>query len=224
MAWFMAQGTKCVLDTLGHFKRHRLLATHQWAQEHPDTDAEIVKPDDIASIATLSTPPAVIAIYEIPDRGTEAAIPSSGLYLALDCVQDPGNLGTIIRVCDWMGVHKIFASADTADVWNPKVVQATMGAISRVEIEYCDLAAVLAKSELPVFGTFLNEESIYKCQLPTDAVIVMGNEGNGISDAIGALATHRITIPSYPAGAPTSESLNVAIATAITLSEFRRNG
>ncbi|MCC8118928.1 MAG: RNA methyltransferase [Bacteroidales bacterium] len=220
---FMAQGTKCVLDTMGHFQLEALLATNNWIEQHPGIAASQVTTRDLERISTLSTPPQVIAIYKIP---APAQLPdfTSELVLALDCVQDPGNLGTIMRVCDWMGVHSILASADTADVWNPKVVQATMGAISRVRVIYTDLGQALEKAKVPIYGTFLDGENIYKADLAAPSVIIMGNEGKGISSAIAELVTHKLTIPSYPPDTPTSESLNVAIATAITLSEFRRNG
>ena len=139
--------------------------------------------------------------------------------LALDGVQDPGNLGTIIRVADWFGIDRIVCSADTADCWSPKVVQATMGSIARVSIVYTDLVDYLQHTTLPVCGTLLNGRDIFKESLPSDAIIVMGNEGNGISQAVRQLVTHPLLIPQYRPGA---ESLNVAIATAITCAEFRR--
>lgn len=221
---FLAQGTKCVLDTLGHFKLECLLATSSWAQTHSDIDCLVVKPSDIERITTLSDAPQAIAVYHIPVCDTIPALDSGKLYLALDCLQDPGNLGTIMRVADWMGVDTVFASPDSADVWGPKVVQATMGAISRVRVAYADLPSLLSDAGVPVFGTFLDGENIYKTSLPRGGVIVMGNEGRGISEAVAACCNHRLLIPSYPAGRTTSESLNVAVATAITLSEFRRNG
>ncbi len=146
------------------------------------------------------------------------------LSIALDGIQDPGNLGTIIRVADWMGVRHIICSRDTVDVYNPKVVQATMGAISRVKVYYADLSDVLRKlrESMPVYGTFLDGDNIYATELTEEGIIVMGNEGKGVSEPVANLATKRLYIPSYPPGEQTSESLNVAVATAITLSEFRR--
>jgi len=222
---FMAQGEKCVSDTLGHFTLNRLLCTAEWRCPDAYADrAEVVKPCDLKAITTLNTTPAVIAVYDIPEREANLKLREGELALALDCVQDPGNLGTIMRVADWMGVERIFASHDTADAWNPKVVQATMGAISRVSVTYCDLAEMIRlNSGATVYGTFLGGKDIYKAELHNEGIIVMGNEGNGISPEIERLVTHRITIPSYPKDRPTSESLNVAIATAITLAEFRRN-
>ena len=141
------------------------------------------------------------------------------LHLALDGVQDPGNLGTIIRIADWFGIDTIFCSHDTADAWNPKVVQATMGSIARVHIIYMDLAELLSHTTLPVYGTLLDGTDIYRQELTPEGIIIMGNEGNGISAPIRQLITRKLLIPAFREGA---ESLNVAIATAITCSEFRR--
>lgn len=222
---FMAQGTKCVLDTLPHFAVEALLSTAKWAETHPTVgNVDIVKQIDLDRITSLSAPPQVIAIYRIPDS---PEVPAAGYFsenlaLALDCVQDPGNLGTILRVCDWMGVDTVLASSDTADVWQPKVVQSTMGAISRVHVCYCNLATVLQQVDAPVYGTFLDGDDIYNANLHDCGIVVMGNEGRGISPEVASAVSSRLLIPSYPAGRPTSESLNVAVATAITLSEFRR--
>lgn len=169
---------------------------------------------------------------------------SMGLIVALDGVQDPGNLGTIIRTCDWFGVRRLVCSHDTADCYNPKVVQATMGALARVQVEYVDLVSWLEEikdlhlphttgktptspvaAALPIYGTLLNGRNLYENGAIAErqqGVIIMGNEGNGISEAVRQHITHPLLIPPYPADAETSESLNVAIATAITLAEFRR--
>ncbi len=227
---FKAEGTKCVLDTIGHFRCRYLLATDKWLSSHGSIHpADIIvkaTPRDMERMSSLSTAPDVIAVYEIPIHKLDIDIFASRLCLALDCIQDPGNLGTIIRTADWFGVRNILCSANTADVYNPKVVQATMGAISRVTLHYCDLAETLTRLKknkaVEIFGTFLDGNNIYQTSLPINGIIVMGNEGNGISRQIGELIDRRLSIPSYPAGQPTSESLNVAIATAVTLSEFRR--
>lgn len=220
---FIAQGTKCVEDTIGHFKLEALLATEQWIEGHSDYNATKVSVRDIERISTLSNAPSVIAVYHIPEWHLHERW-KTNLVVALDCIQDPGNLGTIIRVCDWMGVNDILASCNTADVWNPKVIQATMGAISRVKVHYLDLPSILAEYTNPIYGTFLGGENIYKANLSTPAIVIMGNEGNGISEKVAAMVNRKLTIPPYPIDADTSESLNVAIATAITLSEFRKNG
>lgn len=225
LSLFMAQGTKCVLDTIDFFDVETILATSQWLNSHDSVidscDITIVRRQDIERITTLSTPPEVIAIYHIPKE--ECPEVGGRLSLALDGVQDPGNLGTIIRVADWMGVNGIIASADTVDVWSPKVIQATMGAISRVKVYYCSLSEFFDKhDELPIFGTFLDGENIYDTLLTDCGIVVMGNEGKGISQEIARRVDRRLTIPSFPPDRRTSESLNVAVATSIVLSEFRR--
>ena len=141
--------------------------------------------------------------------------------MALDDIRDPGNLGTIIRLCDWFGIEQIICSKETVDLFNPKVIQATMGSISRVILTYCDLADFLSKSILPVFGTFMDGENIYQANLPQEAILVMGNEANGISDAIQKVIEFKVSIPRFSKLQQT-ESLNVSTATAIFLSEFRR--
>ncbi len=148
----------------------------------------------------------------------------SSLALALDGVQDPGNVGTIIRIADWFGITDIYCSPDTADVYNPKVVQATMGSLAHVHIIYCDLVALLRESTVPVYGTLLDGQDIYTQDLSQEGIIVMGNEGNGISPEVRQLVSHKLLIPNFNPNTETAESLNVAIATAITCSEFRRAG
>lgn len=226
---FVAEGTKCVLDTAGHFRCRYLMATKTWLEAHggtfasdPETEVLQASSADLDRMTQLSTAPQVIAVYAIPDITlAETGIRYDELTVALDRIQDPGNLGTIIRLCDWMGVSTILASNDTADVWSPKVVQATMGAIARVKTVYCDLAQTLAGWPAPVYGTYLHAPSIYTAELGANGVIIFGNEGQGISDAVSKCVTHRLLIPSFPPERPTSESLNVATAAAITLSQFR---
>ena len=226
---FVAEGAKCVADTAGHFPCRYLIARTSWLEDNQIT-IDKIKADNIlqASAAdmdrmtNLSTPPQVMAVYDIPDEPKfDQSTADSHLIVALDRVQDPGNLGTIVRLCDWMGVTTILASADTADIWSPKAVQSTMGAISRVSVIYCDLPAVLASCSAPVYGTFLNAPSIYSTPLTSNGIVIFGNEGQGISDAVAATVNRRLLIPSFPPERPTSESLNVATAAAITLSEFR---
>lgn len=212
---FVAEGQKCVNDLLSAFELV-LLAT-------PDN----ATPTEIEQMSSLRTPQGVIAVFRKPIPDTQYLL--SDLMLALDGVQDPGNLGTIIRTCDWFGVHDILCSRDTADCYNPKVVQATMGALARVRLHYVDLPEVLTELRqqgIPLYGTLLDGRNIYDTNaIPNKytGVIIMGNEGKGISEAVRSLITHPLRIPSYPPDAPTSESLNVGIATAITLAEFRRN-
>ena len=216
---FVAEGHKCVEELRGAFELV-LLAT-------PD-NANIV---EISQMSNLRNPQGVIGVFKRRDeeaKGERRKARGEELVVALDGVQDPGNLGTIIRTCDWFGIHDIYCSKDTADCYNPKVVQATMGALARVRVHYIDLApwlAELSKANIPIYGTLLEGGNMYTDGAIADkskGVIIMGNEGNGISPAIRELITHPIRIPSYPENAETSESLNVGIATAIVLAEFRR--
>jgi len=187
-------------------------------------------------ISCLSSPSPVLAVIEKPDFTPDNILSSIStanllgrkpLYLALDGVKDPGNLGTIIRVADWFGIDAIFASPGSVEVYNPKVVQATMGAIFRKQVIYTNLAQICHKfldAGLPVYGTFLDGKNLYE-NLPADkkqGLIVMGSESFGISPQLEALIDNKLLIPPYPADAVTSESLNVAIATAIICAEFRR--
>ena len=185
-----------------------------------------VTEDELRKTSFLQHPQQVLGVFEIPDNNTipEANWFREHLCIALDGVQDPGNLGTIIRIADWFGIDTIICSQTTADAYAPKVVQATMGSISRVKIFYTDLEEYLKEldREIPIYGTLLDGDNIYSSQLSSNGIIVMGNEGNGISPAIRELVNHRLLIPSYPPERETAESLNVAIATAITVAEFRR--
>lgn len=227
---FMAEGTKCVLELIPFFKLNCLIATSEWVDQHKIADIEsdnviVSGRGEIRKISRLTTPRDVIAVFEIPESGDLPCDLTERLVIALDRVQDPGNLGTIMRIADWFGVTDIIASNDTADCFNPKVVQATMGAIGRVKIHYVDsLADTLAglSASMPVYGTFLDGKNIFDAPLSPTGVIVMGNEGTGISDAVARAVTSRLLIPPYPAGSDTVESLNVSMATAITVAEFRR--
>ena len=225
---FMAEGTKCVLDTIGAFTVRHIIATPQWLAANPlPPDLDIIEANrgEIGEMSSMALAPDVIAVYNLPEPATfHPAEATSQLVVALDRVQDPGNLGTIMRTADWMGITTVIASTDTVDCFNPKVIQATMGAISRVRVVYGDLSAMLreaAKAGAPVYGTFLDGDNIYTAPLSPAGIVVMGNEGRGISSEVAATATRRLLIPPYPAGHPTSESLNVATATSITLSQFR---
>ena len=193
---------------------------------------------EIEQMSGLRTPQGVIGVFKKREtsptpstrRGALSLEGRDGerfLILALDGIQDPGNLGTIIRTCDWFGVHDIVCSLDTADCYNPKVVQATMGALARVRVHYTDLPKWLEEiksqeSEIRIYGTLLEGKDMYEVLSAQRSIIIMGNEGNGISQRVRTLVTHPIRIPSYPKNAETSESLNVSIATAIVLAEFRR--
>ena len=220
---FVAEGTKCVLDTLGAFRLRGLFCTENWLRTHNIEDADVVSSSQIERMSMLKTPTEVIAVYEMPDYDVDLSETVRSLNLVLDNVQDPGNLGTIIRIADWFGINDIYCSVDTVDVYNPKVVQATMGAIARVRVHYCDLPGLFGTlKDVPVFGTFLDGDSIYEEKLGSNGFIVMGNEGKGISPEVEKYVDKRLLIPSYPVGVVTSESLNVGMATAIVVSEFRR--
>lgn len=186
---------------------------------------ETVSPKEMERISMLKTPAGVLALVDIPRYRAEPGPLGRELTLALDNIQDPGNLGTIIRIADWFGIRDILCSESSADCFNPKVVQATMGAITRVRVHYHSLEKTFAEAAsagIPLYGTFLDGENIYHSGLSRGGILVMGSEGRGISPAIEALITRRLYIPPYPAGEPSSESLNVAVATAVACSEFRR--
>ncbi len=230
---FVAEGEKLVADTLGAFGLETLLAEPQWLESHPEAlgvgpgQVRVASPEQMAKISTMVTPPPVMAVYRIPyEEGAEGAREMAlkarkQLVLVLDGVQDPGNLGTIVRTADWFGVYDIMASPDTADIFNPKAVQATMGAISRVKVAYAPLEGVLGEAgEAPVYGTLLEGRDIYACPLTKHGFLVMGNEGKGISPAVRRLLTEPLLIPPYGGGGH-GESLNVAAATAVALSVFR---
>lgn len=213
----------------------------QEALDSPFEVTSIYKRSDIGDeamkrISALANPSPALAVVRKPEDAyiddlsrLDSLISEGGLFLALDTIRDPGNLGTILRIADWFGIKAVFATYDTVDLFNPKVVQATMGAIFRVRMHYVDLPALSEKILAEggsIYGTFLDGENIYQRQLETGegkpSVIVIGNESNGISESLSKLVSDRLYIPSYPADAEGSESLNAAIATAITVAEFRR--
>lgn len=227
---FKAEGEKCVADTMGHFSLEMLVATGEWIDRHPKIHGAIqAGPGKLREMSSLSTPADVIAVYRIPEP-EPLPEPGLGLMLALDTIQDPGNLGTIIRVADWFGVEHILCSQQTVSCYSPKVIQATMGSISRVRLHYCNLPETLSAmktkaaecgKDFPVYGTFLDGTPIGNASLMNEGMIIIGNEGNGISPEVAETVSHRLLIPSWPEGRPTGESLNAAIATAITLAKFR---
>ena len=224
---FLAEGPKLVGDLLGHFPCRLLVTTSLWLSLHPSTQPadEVIEvtEEELRKASLLKTPQQVLALFEIPADETAPIIPPSSLCLALDGVQDPGNLGTILRLADWFGIEQIFCSPDTADVYNPKCVQATMGALARVRVSYTSLPDLIRRHpSLPVYGTLLDGENLYQQPITSHGLIVMGNEGNGISPEVRSLVNRKLYIPNFPAGRDTSESLNVAIATAIVCAEFRR--
>lgn len=181
---------------------------------------QVTSLDDLAKISNLTTPQEVIALIKIPEwPKLDAGLLKNKYALALDGVQDPGNMGTIIRTADWFGIRHIICSEDSVDVYNPKVVQATMGSLARMNVYYTDLETTIPQLNIPVYGALLNGQNIYTTRFNPEGLIVMGNEGNGIRPAVQKLVNTAITIP----GAGATESLNVAIATAIFCSEIFRN-
>ena len=225
---FVAEGNKLVADMLHAFECELILAKPSWMATQGDIPTkELLEADDedIRKASFLKTPQDVLAVFKRPAWSLAEADPASSLVLALDGIQDPGNLGTIIRLADWFGIEHIVCSLDTADVFSPKTVQATMGALAHVKVHYTDLAVYLkaqAEKQIPLFGTFLDGENMYTKELSANGIIVMGNEGNGIRPEIEELIDQKLYIPSFPAERETSESLNVAIATAVICAEFRR--
>ena len=223
---FIAEGHKVVGDLLkAGYTPKQLYATADWIAANPVDGAVEVNNDELTKLSLQQHPQQVLALFPIPQSQPNLSTLNSNLSILLDNVQDPGNLGTIIRIADWFGIDTIFCSEGTVDARNPKVVQATMGSIARVHLIYTDTMQLLESlpKDFPVYGTFLDGENIYTQELSQQGLIVMGNEGNGISDAVRARVTHKLLIPDFHKG-PTADSLNVAIATAITCSEFRRRG
>lgn len=227
---FVAEGNKLVADMLHTFECDLLIAKPSWMATQGDIPAkELLEADeeDIRKASFLKNPQDVLAVFQRPAWSLEEADPTTQLVLALDGIQDPGNLGTIIRLADWFGIEHIVCSPDTADVFSPKTVQATMGALTHVKVHYTDLAAYLTTQTeryIPLYGTFLDGENMYAKELSETGIIIMGNEGNGIRPAIEELINEKLYIPNYPQERETSESLNVAIATAVICAEFRRRG
>lgn len=218
---FIAEGVKVIQELLeSNFVLEHLFTTEAIFDTVPVFQKTVVKESDMKRISALSSPSSCLAVFKIPKP---LQLENEGLIVALDDIRDPGNLGTIIRLCDWFGVKHLVCSAETVDVYNPKVVQATMGSISRVTIHYTDLKKYIAASSLPVFGTFMDGNNVYNENLPKEGILVLGNEANGISSDIEKGIQNRITIPRF-GDVQQTESLNVATATAIFLSEFRRKG
>ena len=212
---FIAEGGKVIKEFLNStFKLVDLFTTETFNVENES----IISEADLKKISCLTTPNTALAIFKMPDA---KALKNEGLILALDDIRDPGNLGTIIRLCDWFGIKQLVCSLKTVDCYNPKVVQATMGSLTRVKIVYTDLSAYLKAINLPVFGAFMDGKNVYQTNLPKAGILVLGNEANGISSIIETCVTDKISIPRF-GDLQATESLNVATAGAILLSEFRR--
>ena len=214
---FVAEGPKVISElSQSGWRLHSLFTTEDLNVEA--TSLFYISEIELTKISSLKTANTAVAIFEIPVRKNRD---DQGLILALDAIRDPGNLGTIIRLCDWFGVKQLICSLDTVDCYNPKVVQATMGSIARIDIRYVDLLVYLRETKLPVIGGVLNGSNVYSEELPEQAILIMGNEANGISDEVVNLLTKKITIPQF-GDEHNTESLNAATATAILLSEFKR--
>lgn len=214
---FIAEGFKTISEILdSNIQLHELYTTEPL---NSNAKQVLISENELKKISALKTPNTALGVFEIPDT---KPVDSSKLIVALDSVRDPGNLGTIIRLCDWFGVRDLVCSNTTVDCYNPKVVQATMGSLARVNINYLDLEAFLKNQEVTKYGTFMNGDNVYENKLPDTGILIMGNEANGISQAIETLTDCRLAIPRFGQFQET-ESLNVATATAILLSEFRRN-
>lgn len=216
---FIAEGKKVIQELIdANFSLEHLFVTKidLFDKKHAAT---LISDSELKKISALTSANDCLAVFKIKEYSSST---NSGLELALDNIKDPGNMGTIIRLCDWFGISKIICTEETVDIYNPKVVQATMGSLARVQVEYTNLTAYLKATDLEIFGTFMDGENIYKKELPTSGILVMGNEANGISSEIENLITQKISIPRF-GNLQQTESLNVATATAIFLSEFKRS-
>ena len=228
---FLIEGDKMVKEVLdSDLKINLLIVTDQFLSRFPITqnNAERVietNAQELKKVSLLQHPQNSLAVCEIPEKPDFPDSLPEGLSIYLDGIQDPGNMGTIIRICDWYGIQHVFCSPDSVDLYNPKVIQASMGSFSRIKLHECDferLAGLAQESETPVFGAFMNGDNIYQKQLPKQAVLVMGNEGNGIRPDVEKLITDKLSIPNFSANEIKAESLNVSVATAILCSEFKR--
>ncbi|MDB4236786.1 RNA methyltransferase [Flavobacteriaceae bacterium] len=214
---FIVEGIKVVQEFLNSSYELEILFSTESSFSYLDSFIEVSE-QELKKISSLKTPNKVIALFKIPVQKNSS---SSGLIVALDAINDPGNLGTIIRLCDWFGIDQLLCSKETVDCYNTKVVQSSMGSLTRVAISYVDLKEYLTSVSIPVFIADMDGDNIYEMKPPTSAVLVMGNEANGISNSIKQIVSTKISIPRY-GNSQLTESLNVATATAILLSEFRR--
>ena len=223
---FVAEGSKLISDLLPNMKCQLLVISENTIETLVGPDIEeliITSPSEIRKASHLASPPDAIAVFYQSHNDYSKIKSNNNLNLILDGIQDPGNLGTIIRSADWFGIENIFCSNDTVDIYNTKTVQATMGALARINVHYTNIADIIAKHpDSPIYGTFLNGKNIYQEVLSSKGFIVMGSEGKGIRPEIDQLITNRLYIPSFSTNSTTSESLNVAVATALVCSEFKR--
>ncbi len=215
---FVAEGIKIVRELLeGHFKEQIIYTLDRDLLGGPVDKVQLISESDLKKISGLITPNKVLGVFHIPQL---LAVDFTDWVVVLDGIKDPGNLGTIIRLCDWFGIRHLVCSTDTVDCYNPKVLQATMGSIARVNVVYTEIERLLEENRLPVYGAFMDGLTASKEQLPNEGILIMGNEAHGISNKVKALIEKKISIPQF--GEKTVESLNVATATAILLDEIRR--
>lgn len=224
---FVAEGPKLVGELLPYSTPLYVAATPEWLSQNShlignDCTIDEVSTEELKRASLLRTPQSVLAVMPILRNNLDVSSLKEQLVIALDAVQDPGNLGTILRVADWFGIRHILCSEGTVDVFNPKCVQSCMGALARVKVHSCNLSEVLSQLDMPIYGTFLDGKDIYQEPLSSTGVIIMGNEGKGISPEIANLVNRRLYVPNYPQGALTTESLNVAVCTGIVCAEFCR--
>ena len=217
---FIAEGVKVLNELLNStFEIETLFCTDDFEANISEKKIVRISETELKKVSTLKSPNKALGIFKIPK---EKVLQNSGLTVALDAINDPGNLGTIIRLCDWFGITQLMCSKDTVDCYNQKVVQASMGSLTRVSIHYTDLKNYITKSNLDTFIADMDGENVYKTKLPKEGILLMGNEANGVSEEIKSLLQYRISIPRFGEKQET-ESLNVATATAILLSEFKRS-
>jgi len=228
---FIAEGDKMIEDLLNsNSYTEFIICTDEWLSENHqllsvDTETIICTPEEIKKVSGLKSPPRVIGVFKQKKKALRIESLKNQLCLFLDDIQDPGNLGTIIRLADWFGINNIICTSGCADVYNSKTIQSTMGAICRVNVSYENTEQFLneySTLQLPIYGTFLDGSNVYEQRISENGLIIMGNEGKGISTEVEKYVTHKLLIPSYPTGIPSSESLNVSVATAIICAEFRR--
>lgn len=223
---FVAEGIKVILDLLETCECQLIAALPEITAAYPELKAEEIitaSSDELKKASFLKTAPAIIAVFHQPTFDLNKKDLENKISIVLDGVQDPGNVGTIIRIADWFGIENVICSEDSADVYNPKTVQATMGSIARVSVTYTDIKEFLKNiSDLSIYGTLLSGNNIYNEKLSNKGLIVMGSEGKGISEEIANYIDYKLYIPEFPIGSKSPDSLNVAVATAIVCSEFRR--
>lgn len=223
---FVAEGDRLVKDLLAFCSCRTLVCTESFidslSERPPAEEFIICSKNEIERLSVQKSAQQAIAVFDQIRHPFNASDLTGKLSLALDTVQDPGNLGTIIRIADWFGIEHILCTRETVDLYNAKTIQATMGALARVKVHYLDLADTLSGLTLPIYGTFLDGTNLYEEELTPEGIIVMGNEGNGISPAIENIVTRKLLIPGYPDIHPVCESLNVGVATSVICAEFRR--